>query len=419
MTDTAAARRVEIEPGVDHATVVRAVREWIDDNVPPAWREAATAPDPNVLRRARPLEEYKAWYPRFAASGLVVPAWPVEHGGLGLDRMAARVVDDELARAGLVRLNVLGIGLAGPTILAWGSSEQQRLFLPGIIDASDSWCQLFSEPGAGSDLAGLATRAVRDGDTWVITGQKVWTSFARDARFGMLLARTDPDQPKHLGISYFALDLRSPGVTIRPLRQLTGDAEFNEVFLDDVRVPDGNLIGPEGAGWKVAGTTLMNERVAISGSGGGFRERIGGRSVDRLIEGAHQSGRPEAVNRQRLAQLWIESRVIRWTNQRGKDLRIAGQVGPDGSIGKLLQAEHNRRLQEAAVDLLGNRGMARAHDDDDARTAWYGFLRARANTIEGGTSEIQRNIIGERLLGLPRELSADKDRPWKDIARNA
>jgi alkylation response protein AidB-like acyl-CoA dehydrogenase len=264
---------------------------------------------------------------------------------------------------------------------------------------------------------------VRDGDEWIVTGQKVWTSFARDARFGMLLARTDPGQPKHSGISYFALDLSSPGVTIRPLVQMTGDTEFNEVFLQDVRVPAAAMIGPEGEGWKVAGTTLMNERVAISGSGGGFRERIGGRSVERLIAAAtHPGPAGESIVdprwRQRLSRLWIEGRVIRWTNQRAKDLRQAGQTGSDGSIGKLLQAEHNRRLQEASVDLLGARGTARDIEDHDASTAWYGFLRARANTIEGGTSEIQRNIIGERLLGLPREPNADGGRPWKDIARN-
>ncbi len=408
----------------DDGDAIRAtVRAWIAENVPAPWLAAAATGDMAKLRAARPMDAYTEWYPTLAASGMVVPTWPKDAGGLGLDRAAARSVDEELGASGLVRLNVLGIGLAGPTILQWGTPAQKDRYLPGIIDGSEPWCQLFSEPGAGSDLASLSTRAVRDGDDWIVNGQKVWTSFAKGARFGMLLARTDPTQPKHSGISYFALDLTLPGVTIRPLVQMTGDTEFNEIFLEDVRVSNDAMLGPAGDGWKVAGTTLMNERVAISGSGGGFRERIGGRSVERLITTAAKRSSDGASTddspwRQRLSRLWIESHVIRWTNQRSKDLRQAGQTGPDGSIGKLLQAEHNRRLQEAWVDLLGASGTARDVNDLDTNSAWYGFLRARANTIEGGTSEIQRNIIGERMLGLPREPSADAGRPWKDVARN-
>jgi alkylation response protein AidB-like acyl-CoA dehydrogenase len=283
------------------------------------------------------------------------------------------------------------------------------------------WCQLFSEPGAGSDVAGLATRAVRDGDEWVVNGQKVWTTLAHMAKWGMLVARTDPDQPKHKGLSYFIVDMHSPGVEVRPLKQITGDAEFNEVFFNDVRVPEANRIGPVGEGWAVATTTLMNERVALSGAGSVSDTNVGGGAVDGLIADARRSGAwNDPVVRDRLLQAVIEGRLIRLTNLRASAARKAGKpAGPEGSITKLFQAEYNQRLQNLAVDLLGNRGMAWSPADEATATTVTGFLRSRANTIEGGTSEIMRNILGERVLGLPKEPAVDRDVAWKDIPRSA
>jgi alkylation response protein AidB-like acyl-CoA dehydrogenase len=253
----------------------------------------------------------------------------------------------------------------------------------------------------------------------------VWSSFAHEARFGMLLARTDPEVPKHEGISYFLLDLLLPGVEVRPLRQITGDTEFNEVFLDDVTVPDSARLGPEGQGWSVAMTTLMNERSTISGSGSGFGDRFGGRSIERIIDLARRPAGPgvapvsdDPVMRDRIVQMWIESRLLSWTNQRVRAARRAGrEVGAEGSIGKLLHSEHNLRLQELAIAVLGARSGAHLESDSDAASVVYGFLRSRSETIAGGTSQVQRNILGERVLGLPREPAADRDMPWKDIPR--
>jgi alkylation response protein AidB-like acyl-CoA dehydrogenase len=275
---------------------------------------------------------------------------------------------------------------------------------------------------------------VRDGDEWIVNGQKVWTSLAHLAKWGMLLARTDPDVPKHKGMTYFVVDMQAPGVTVRPLVQITGDAEFNEVFFDDVRIPDSMRLGPEGDGWRVAVTTLMNERVSLSGAGSVSGDTIGGSPVGRLIE--RHRGITDAGARQRLAQAYIESRLIRLNNERAGAKRKSGaEAGPEGSITKLMSAEFNQRLQKLAVDLQGIGGVAweggeARHerrrgrptwldDGDDRGTLARGFLRAQANTIEGGTSDIMRNILGERVLGLPKEPDQSRDTPWKDVPRSA
>src|SRR5438552_1028490 len=282
--------------------------------------------------------------------------------------------------------------MAGPTIMHWGTEEQKARYLPPMAQDREIWCQLFSEPGAGSDVAGLATRAVRDGDEWVVNGQKVWTTLAHVAAFGLLVARTDPDQPKHKGLTYFVVDMKAPGVDVRPLKQITGDAEFNEVFFTDVRIPDSMRLGPEGEGWGVATTTLMNERAALSGAGSVSEENVGGGPIDGIVAAAQANGTArDATVRQRLAQAIIEGRVIKMTNLRAIAARKAGhQPGPEGSITKLFQAEYNRRLQNLAVDLLGTAGMAWSPKDEATGAAIRGFLRSRANTIEGGTSEIMR-----------------------------
>jgi alkylation response protein AidB-like acyl-CoA dehydrogenase len=318
--------------------------------------------------------------------------------------------------------------------MAWGSEEQKQRLLRPLATNEEIWCQLFSEPGAGSDVAGLATRAVRDGDEWVVSGQKVWTTLAHLAKWGMLLARTDPSIPKHRGLTYFVVDMQAPGVTVRPLVQITGDAEFNEVFFDEVRIPDSMRLGPEGDGWRVGITTLMNERVSLSGAGSVGGEAVGGSPVTQLLD--RHRGTSDPLDRQRLAQAYIENRLIRLNNQRAGDKRKSGaEAGPEGSITKLMQAEFNQRLQKLAVDLEGvwavaweGDGLA-GHESTD-RLGWVGnerddhaaiargFLRSQANTIEGGTSDIMRNILGERVLGLPKEPDVSRDVPWKDVPRS-
>jgi alkylation response protein AidB-like acyl-CoA dehydrogenase len=291
----------------------------------------------------------------------------------------------------------------------------------------DAWCQLFSEPGAGSDLAGLSTRAVRDGDEWLVSGQKVWNTFAHIADRGMLVARTDPEAPKHKGLTYFALDMHAPGVEVRPLRQLTGEAEFNEVYMTDVRVPDGDRIGDVGDGWRVAMTTLANERTTIGG-GGGAPPRGSGSIAEAVRIWQEEVADHRAPLRDRLIRLWIEAEVLRLTNIRAGQNRRAGNPGPEGSIAKLKFAEVNMAIYELCVDLLGADALVgydytmRRTDEGLGLTGPAGwsrkmFLRARANSIEGGTSEIQRNIMGERVLGLPGEPRTDKDLPWSQVPR--
>jgi alkylation response protein AidB-like acyl-CoA dehydrogenase len=374
---------------------------WLDENIPTSWRDAAAVGRP--MRDVRTFAEYESWYPTFAASGLVVPTWPKEYGGLDLDVGTAREIEEVLAPYSLGRLNPLGLNLCAPALFAHGTDEQRRRYLPHIVDNTEKWCQLFSEPGAGSDLASLATRAVRDGDHWVVTGQKVWTTWAHVSDWAVCLARTDPSVPKRNGITYFLVDLHAPGVTVVPLRHITGEIDFNEVFLDEVIVADAQRVGAEGDGWKVAAATLSGERQMVSGSGSGGVDRIGGSGADAL------SSTDSSVMRQRIAALRAEERIRGWTNQ-----RLRG--GPLTSIGKVHQGGLNQRIQLAACDLLG--AGATAWDGDRLPAQVKGMLRSRANTIEGGTSEVNKNVIGERLLGLPREPDPYQGTPWKDVPRS-
>ena len=327
--------------------------------------------------------------------------------------------------------SIIGIGMGAPVVLTYGSEQMKKELLPRIFSGEDVWCQMFSEPGAGSDVAGLSTRAVRDGDEWVVNGQKVWTTVAHVARWGMLLARTNPDVAKHDGLSYFVLDMHAPGVEVRPLYQITGEAEFNEVFFNDVRIPHAYMLGKEGQGWRVAITTLMNERVAIGG--GGTKKKAGGATAQLLgLWNERQPGAlspaQEALLRDRVAKLYIENELLRITAQRARAAQRAGNPGPEGSVSKLAQAEINKRLWETALDILGADGLSFEAGyelrqgyggfDGPEALAKYQFLRSRANSIEGGTSEIMRNILGERVLGLPGEPRVDKDVPWKDVPRS-
>ena len=362
---------------------------------------------------------------RFDA-GLAAVHYPVGHGGLGLPRSLQQAAEDQFARAGAPapdpRRNVIGLGMAAPTIIAFGTDDQQTRWLKPLWLAQDIWCQLFSEPGAGSDLANLSTRAVRDGDDWVVSGQKVWTSLAHHARWALLLARTDPDAAKHAGLSYFVLDMHAPGVEVRPLRQLTGEAEFNEVFITDARVPDANRLGEVGAGWRVANATLMNERVAIGAAGASPRE-------SGTIGYAAQAWRdhPEARTpelHQRLLRLWARAEVARLAGERLRQQLASGQPGPDGSAVKLTFALLNQDISAFEIELAGAAGlsyddwtMRRAGSSDYARGPAYRYLRSKGNSIEGGTSEILRNIIAERVLGLPSEPRTDTGVPWKDLPR--
>jgi alkylation response protein AidB-like acyl-CoA dehydrogenase len=355
-------------------------------------------------------------------------AFPEGHGGRGLPSSLQPLAEDRFRAAGALdhsMSNVIGLGMGMATILTHGTEEQQRRFLRPCFSGEEIYCQLFSEPGSGSDLAALATRAVPDGDDFIVNGQKVWTSLAHNARRGILVTRTDPDEPKHAGLTYFVLDMKTPGVEVRPLRQLTGEDEFNEVYLTDVRVPGDCLLGGLGNGWKVAMTTLANERVAL----GRKFVRRGEGSIARLVEtyrAAAAAGRTDAATLEQLMLLWTRAESARLTSSRAA-ARAGAQPGPEGSIAKLQTSELNKAVFEMAVDLLGTDGLlidnytrfaptGTALDGmRDIRKSW---LRSLANSIEGGTSEIQRTILGERVLGLPGEPKVDAGVPWKDTRRS-
>jgi alkylation response protein AidB-like acyl-CoA dehydrogenase len=408
---------------------------FLREELPDGWMDAIDAGDEQRWSELRRSLDYRDWCRRLGEAGYATPTWPAEYGaGLSLTPGQAKHVNEVLSRYRVPRpFNIIGIGMGGPTVLTWGTEDQKHRFMRGLATNEEIWCQLFSEPGAGSDIAGLSTRGVRDGDEWIVTGQKVWTTLAHFAKFGMLLARTNPDVPKHKGLSYFVIDMQSPGVEVRPLVQITGDAEFNEVFLENVRVPDSMRVGPEGEGWRVAITTLMNERVSLSGAGSLAGDAVGGSPI-RVLMDRHRPVR-DPLLRQRLAQLYIDGRLIRLNNQRAADKRKSGaEAGPEGSITKLMQAEYNQRLQKLAVDMEGAGGAAwepttqeRAEGPlayigsmgDDQPSIARGFLRAQANTIEGGTSNVMRNILGERVLGLPKEPDNSRELPWKDVPRSA
>ncbi|MGH9172266.1 MAG: acyl-CoA dehydrogenase family protein [Acidimicrobiales bacterium] len=361
--------------------------------------------------------------------GLAWVHFPKGYGGLGLRPQAQRDVDLRLYAAGAAPhalFDFFGLSMAGPTLVTHGTDEIRNRLLPRMFSGEDSWCQLFSEPGAGSDLAGLATRAVRDGDEWVVTGQKVWNTLAHVSHRGMLVTRTDPEAPKHKGLTYFALDMHAAGVEVRPLRQMTGEAEFNEVYLTEVRVPDADRVGDVGDGWRVAMSTLMNERTSIGGSGAPAR---GSGPIAEAVRIWHDEPGPKtAVERDRLASLWIEAELLRLTNLRANANRKVGNPGPEGSIAKLHFAELNKRIYDLCADLLGAAALV-GYDYTLRRSEHLGLvgppgsarkmmLRSRANSIEGGTSEIQRNILGERVLALPGDVRVDKEMPWSAVPRS-
>jgi alkylation response protein AidB-like acyl-CoA dehydrogenase len=361
------------------------LRAWLGDNHP------GPEPDGDLAG----FEFRRDWQRRLHAAGWAGVSWPQEYGGRGATLVEQAIYNEEFVRAQAPSAaNVLGLAMGGPTVIEHGTEEQKRRYLEPILSAQEIWCQGFSEPDSGSDLASVKTRGVRDGTEWVVTGQKVWTTLAHHAKWCMLVARTDPDAPKHQGLTYFLMDMEQDAVQVRPLRQITGEAEFNELFMEEARIPDENIIGGEGNGWAVAITTLMHERATLA-----FGLQIAvKRALRQLMDEAKSEGDADDPQvRDHLAQLYIESEVLRLTAYRGLSAIMRdGVPGPEGSLGKWHWAEVNQALTELAMDLRGPRAVL--YDD----TWTFRFLRARANSIEGGTTEILKNIVAERVLGLPR-----------------
>lgn len=355
-----------------------------------------------------------------AESGYVAPHWP-EPWGLGADPVHQLIIDDEFARAGVKRpSNQIGIGWAAPTIIHAGTDEQKERYVLPALAGEEVWCQLFSEPGAGSDLASLGTRAVRDGDEWVVNGQKIWTTGAHYSRFGILIARTDPVAPKHKGITYFICPMDLPGIEVRNIRNIAGADSFNEVFFTDVRIPHANVVGEVNDGWRLAKVTLGNERVSLSSSG--VLWGAGPTAAD-IVDEARKSGVGDAVMRQRIAAIWSEHVILDIIRLRTLTARLRGeQPGPEASIRKIMADEHGQRAMEIARDLIGADAMlvgTREGEKTLRSRSWYsGYMFSRALTIGGGTGEVQRNILGERVLGLPAEPDESTGRPWSDTMRN-
>ncbi len=358
--------------------------------------------------------------------GLAWVHFPVGSGGLDVSPKFQKIVNEKIARAGgpnSYARNPIGYGMCGPTIVEWGTAEQKDRFLRPLFTGEEIWCQLFSEPGSGSDFAGLSAKGVRDGEEWIINGQKVWTTLAHLSKWGLLVVRTDADAVKHAGLTAVVVDMHSQGVEVRPLRQMTGEAEFNEVYFTDTRVPVSETLGNVGDGWRVSLTTLMNERVAIGGAipqkgSGPIREAV------KLWQQMPVESRDLATKDQ-LMKLWIRSEVARLTNIRAGQSRKMGVPGPEGSIGKMASADLNKETYEFCIKLLGAEGMLYgSYEMVRPETAMSfdsipkAFLRARANSIEGGTSEVMRNILGERVLGLPGDVRVDREIPWSKVPRN-
>lgn len=387
------------------------IREWIADNPTPTGRQLADA-------------------------GLVAPHWPRPYG-LDADPVHQLIIDDELSKAGIRRpANPIGIGWAGPTILYAGTEEQKSTYLLRLLSGEDFWCQLFSEPGSGSDLANLGTRAVRDGDEYIVNGQKIWTSGAQFAKYGILIARTDPDAPKHKGVSYFICPMDLPGIEIRPIKEMTGGATFNEVFFTDVRLPAANLVGAENEGWRLAKVTLGNERVSLST--GGVLWGSGPTALEMLDAVRLHGPVTDPVMRQRLAVIYIEHVLLDLIRMRTLSARLRGeQPGPEASIRKILADEHGQNVMEVARDLIGAHAMLADHADGKdghsglgggggvgtrplEHAGWlHGYLFARSLTIGGGTGEVQRNIVAERVLGLPHDVDVQQGKTWSQAQRGS
>jgi alkylation response protein AidB-like acyl-CoA dehydrogenase len=358
--------------------------------------------------------------------GLAWVHFPVGHGGLGVNPKLQKVVNERLVAAGAPNAyyrNPIGYGMCGPTVVVWGSEEQKQRYLRPLFTGEEIWCQLFSEPGAGSDFAGLAAKGVRDGDEWIVNGQKVWTTLAHLSRFGLLVVRTDADAVKHAGLTAFVVDMHAPGVEVRPLRQMTGEAEFNEVYFTNVHIANSESLGGPGDGWRVSLTTLMNERVSI----GGTMPQKGSGTIQALTStwANLPEDRKNAAALDEVMKLWSRAEVLRLTNIRANQNRKMGDPGPEGSIAKMAFADLNKDIYAKVMDLMGAEGMLygsyemiRPETAMAFETMQKAFLRSRANSIEGGTTEVMKNILGERVLGLPGDVRVDRDVPWSQVPRN-
>jgi len=390
-------------------------RRWLSGHAEPL------GPDGGAAGRRREVDEQahvracKAWQRTLSEGGWAGITWPKEYGGRGSSAIEAAIFNQECARFDVsTGIFSVGIGMVGPTLIAHGTREQKARYLDPLLRGEEVWCQLFSEPGAGSDLAGLATRAEADGDEWVVNGQKVWNSGAHYSDFGILLARTDPSVPKHRGITFFIVDMRTPGIEVRPLRQITGAAHFNEVFLTDVRIPAENVVGEVGAGWGPALTTLANERTLIGGGAGGVR-------FDDLCALARETGGAgTAVHRQELAAAYTRWELLRFLGYRIQTALSQGrQPGPESSVLKLLFSQHLARTADLALAMTGTAGSLTGADETGSALWHTYFLNQWASRIGGGTDQIQRNIIAERVLGLPGEPRVDKSIPFNELAASA
>ncbi len=358
--------------------------------------------------------------------GLAWVHFPEGHGGLGVNPKLQKIVNERVYAQGApnpMYRNPIGHGMTGPTVAVWGSEEQKARYLRPLFTGEEVWCQLFSEPGSGSDFAGLSSRGVRDGDEWIVNGQKVWTTLAHLSRWGLLVVRTDTEAVKHAGLTAFVVDMHAPGVEVRPLRQMTGEAEFNEVYFTDTRIPTSEMLGGPGDGWRVSLTTLMNERVSI----GGTIPQKGSGTIQSLTSTWDKlpAERKDASTLDEVMQLWSRAEVLRLTNIRANQNRKMGDPGPEGSIGKMASANLNKDIYAKVMDLLGADGMlygsyemVRPETAMGFDTLQKAFLRSRANSIEGGTTEVMLNILGERVLGLPGDVRVDRDKPWSEVPRN-
>ncbi|MDQ2649811.1 MAG: acyl-CoA dehydrogenase family protein [Actinomycetota bacterium] len=407
---------MDVDDTPAEAAVRAEARAWLDTVAPRrgsgdgAWRAFRAKTDEED---AAQLDAARTWQRTKFEAGWAAPHWPVEHGGRGLSAIEAAVfAEEEAAFDVMARFFMIGIDMAGPTLMAHGTPEQQKRFLEPMLRGDESWCQLFSEPGSGSDLASLATRAERDGEEWVLNGQKVWTSSAHTSDWGMCLARTNPDAPKHGGISYFLVDMRAPGVTIRPLRQIDGAIHFNEVFLDDVRVPADCLVGDVDDGWRVALTTLTAERTAI-GQGG----QTGWQEATDVARRLGRDGDP--VIRQELARLATRQMIQRWLVYRVRTAVAQGRPpGPEAAVLKLVNSHQVEHIGTVLMSILGASGTLAGDDAHDGGFWQDVFLFQWSSRIGGGTENIQRNILAERSLGLPREPDPLKGQPWRNLPRS-
>jgi alkylation response protein AidB-like acyl-CoA dehydrogenase len=404
---------VDFEETAEERAFREAVRAWLDARA--KLRGAGNDPehfhltgDPSPEAEAEHVRACTEWQRTLYDAGWAGITWPAEWGGRGGAGWQQRIFNEEQARYDVAAgVFAVGIGMAGPTILMWGTPEQQERFLPAMLRGDDIWCQLFSEPGAGSDLAGLRTKAVRDGDEWVVNGQKVWTSGAQYSNWGLLLTRSNPDVPKHRGITAFLLDMRSPGIDVRPLRQITGLAHFNEVFLSDVRIPDALRLGAEGDGWRVANTMLSNERAFIGGGG-----RTSFREILTLAQKCGANDDP--VLRQELAQCFTRMQVIKWLGWRARSRKDQG-LGPEASVLKLAASRRQELDGNLVVALQGAGGML-SRDDAVHGGYWQQmFLSQWSSRLGGGTEQVQRNVIGERVLAMPSDVRVDKELPFRDL----